>query len=97
MGGAANVIMSVTGKLLDCIIKLSINCFPANQVEASTKLFPAVFVKPTTKNMFQFELGRIKVIQLSLLNLAKILFIFLSRFCLFCGQIWRVINYNARC
>ncbi|XP_039477547.1 ryanodine receptor 2 [Oreochromis aureus] len=30
------------------------------QVEASTKLFPAVFVKPTTKNMFQFELGRIK-------------------------------------
>nr|XP_046257248.1 ryanodine receptor 2 isoform X2 [Scatophagus argus] len=30
------------------------------QVEASTKLFPAVFVKPTTSNMFQFELGRIK-------------------------------------
>uniref|UniRef100_A0A673CUD6 Ryanodine receptor 2b (cardiac) n=1 Tax=Sphaeramia orbicularis TaxID=375764 RepID=A0A673CUD6_9TELE len=30
------------------------------QVEASTKLFPAVFVKPTTSNMFQFELGRIR-------------------------------------
>uniref|UniRef100_A0A667ZYR6 Ryanodine receptor 2b (cardiac) n=1 Tax=Myripristis murdjan TaxID=586833 RepID=A0A667ZYR6_9TELE len=30
------------------------------QVEASTRLFPAVFVKPTTSNMFQFELGRVK-------------------------------------
>nr|XP_061794423.1 ryanodine receptor 2-like [Nerophis lumbriciformis] len=30
------------------------------QVEASTKLFPAVFIKPTTRNMFQFELGCIK-------------------------------------
>ncbi|XP_073337843.1 ryanodine receptor 2 [Pagrus major] len=30
------------------------------QVEASTKLFPAVFVKPTTSNMFQFEVGNIK-------------------------------------
>ncbi|XP_051937189.1 ryanodine receptor 2 [Hippocampus zosterae] len=30
------------------------------QVEANTKLYPAVFVKPTTSNMFQFELGRIK-------------------------------------
>ncbi|XP_075894426.1 ryanodine receptor 2 [Nelusetta ayraudi] len=30
------------------------------QVEASTKLFPAVFVKPTTGHMFQFEFGRIK-------------------------------------
>ncbi|XP_068597641.1 ryanodine receptor 2-like [Brachionichthys hirsutus] len=30
------------------------------QVEASTKLFPAVFVKPTTSTMFQFELGSIK-------------------------------------
>uniref|UniRef100_A0A3Q3G0A9 Ryanodine receptor 2b (cardiac) n=1 Tax=Labrus bergylta TaxID=56723 RepID=A0A3Q3G0A9_9LABR len=30
------------------------------QVEAGTKLFPAVFVKPTTSNMFQFELGRVK-------------------------------------
>nr|XP_057915111.1 ryanodine receptor 2 isoform X2 [Doryrhamphus excisus] len=30
------------------------------QVEAGTKLFPAVFIKPTTSNMFQFELGCIK-------------------------------------
>ncbi|KAE8280778.1 Ryanodine receptor 2 [Larimichthys crocea] len=30
------------------------------QVEASTKLFPAVFVKPTTSTMFQFEMGCIK-------------------------------------
>ncbi|XP_047191096.1 ryanodine receptor 2-like isoform X3 [Scophthalmus maximus] len=30
------------------------------QVEASTKLFPAVFVKPTTSNMFQLELGCVK-------------------------------------
>ncbi|XP_077469715.1 ryanodine receptor 2 [Stigmatopora argus] len=30
------------------------------QVEGSTKLFPAVFVKATTKNMFQFELGCVK-------------------------------------
>ncbi|KAK5854224.1 hypothetical protein PBY51_015313 [Eleginops maclovinus] len=30
------------------------------QVEARTKLFPAVFVKPTTSNMFQFELGSTK-------------------------------------
>ncbi|KAK7901892.1 hypothetical protein WMY93_018661 [Mugilogobius chulae] len=28
--------------------------------KASIKLFPAVFVKPTTNNMFQFELGNIK-------------------------------------
>lgn len=31
------------------------------QVEACTKLFPAVFVKPTTSCMFQFEFGCIKV------------------------------------
>uniref|UniRef100_A0A3P9P1U2 Ryanodine receptor 2 n=1 Tax=Poecilia reticulata TaxID=8081 RepID=A0A3P9P1U2_POERE len=30
------------------------------QLEAGTKLFPAVFVKPTTSNMFQFELESIK-------------------------------------
>ncbi|XP_061600533.1 ryanodine receptor 2 isoform X1 [Cololabis saira] len=30
------------------------------QVEACTKLFPAVFVEPTSSHMFQFELGRIK-------------------------------------
>ncbi|XP_067466542.1 ryanodine receptor 2 isoform X2 [Thunnus thynnus] len=37
-----------------------VEMFTFYQVEASTKLFPAVFVKPTTSNMFQFELGRIK-------------------------------------
>ena len=31
------------------------------QVESSTRLFPAVFIKPTSANMFQFELGRVKV------------------------------------
>ncbi|KAM9364976.1 ryanodine receptor 2 [Pholidichthys leucotaenia] len=30
------------------------------QVEAGTKLFPAVFVKPTTRNMYQFEFGCVK-------------------------------------
>uniref|UniRef100_A0A087YKM4 Ryanodine receptor 2 n=1 Tax=Poecilia formosa TaxID=48698 RepID=A0A087YKM4_POEFO len=30
------------------------------QLEAGTKLFPAVFVKPTTTNMFQFELESIQ-------------------------------------
>lgn len=38
--------------------------FPSNQLEAGTKLFPAVFVKPTTSNMFQFELESIKVTKL---------------------------------
>lgn len=31
------------------------------QVEPSTKLFPAVFAKATSPNVFQFELGRMKV------------------------------------
>ncbi|XP_056914898.1 ryanodine receptor 3-like isoform X8 [Takifugu flavidus] len=30
------------------------------QVEPNTKLFPAVFVRPTSANLFQFELGKIK-------------------------------------
>ncbi|XP_066529527.1 ryanodine receptor 3-like [Hoplias malabaricus] len=30
------------------------------QVEPSTKLFPAVFVRPTSQNLFQFELAKIK-------------------------------------
>ncbi|CAF4444666.1 unnamed protein product, partial [Adineta steineri] len=29
-------------------------------VEPSTKLYPAVFVEPTVKELLQFELGRIK-------------------------------------
>ncbi len=48
-----------------CIIKLRMYCCTAYQVEAGTKLFPAVFVKPTTSNMFQFEVGRIKVQKLN--------------------------------
>jgi hypothetical protein len=31
------------------------------QVEPTTKLYPAVFVEPTVKEVLQFELGRIKV------------------------------------
>lgn len=31
------------------------------QVEPNTKLFPAVFVQPTTQNVLQFELGKLKV------------------------------------
>ncbi len=31
------------------------------QVEPSTKLYPAVFVEPTVKEVLHFELGRIKV------------------------------------
>ncbi|RXN36666.1 ryanodine receptor 3-like isoform X3 [Labeo rohita] len=32
----------------------------AVQVEPSTKLFPAVFVRPTSSSLFQFELAKIK-------------------------------------
>lgn len=31
------------------------------QVEPNTKLFPAVFVLPSSQNMIQFELGKLKV------------------------------------
>uniref|UniRef100_A0A3Q3GQL7 Ryanodine receptor 3 n=1 Tax=Labrus bergylta TaxID=56723 RepID=A0A3Q3GQL7_9LABR len=31
------------------------------QVEPNTKLFPAVFVQPTSPNLFQFELAKIKI------------------------------------
>lgn len=33
-------------------------CF---QVEPNTKLFPAVFARPTSANLFQFEFVKIKV------------------------------------
>ena len=33
----------------------------SDQVEPNTKLFPAVFVRPTSPNLFQFELAKIKV------------------------------------
>jgi hypothetical protein len=36
-------------------------CIPLFKVEPSTKLFPAVFAQATSPNVFQFELGRIKV------------------------------------
>lgn len=32
-----------------------------SQVEPNTKLFPAVFVQPTSQNMVQLELGKLKV------------------------------------
>lgn len=38
------------------------------QVEPNTKLFPAVFVLPSSQNMFQFELGKLKVCHQELLN-----------------------------
>lgn len=31
------------------------------QVEPNTKLFPAVFLQPTSTNLVQFELGKLKV------------------------------------
>lgn len=56
--------------LLGCMVDLStgVLSFCVNgkevpqkfQVEPGTKLYPAVFVEPTTKEMLQFELGRIK-------------------------------------
>lgn len=49
-------------------IPVKVLCFHLNfstifspQVEPSTKLFPAVFAKATSPNVFQFELGRFKV------------------------------------
>lgn len=34
---------------------------PFLQVEPNTKLFPAAFVLPSSQNMIQFELGKLKV------------------------------------
>lgn len=31
------------------------------QVEPNTKVFPAVFLQPTSTSLFQFELGKLKV------------------------------------
>lgn len=39
----------------------SITFIGFSKVEPSTKLFPAVFAQATSPNVFQFELGRIKV------------------------------------
>ncbi len=58
------------GLLIGCLVDLStgILSFLVNgkespqkfQIEPGTKLYPAVFVEPTTKEVLQFELGRIK-------------------------------------
>lgn len=40
---------------------INILLFSLLQVEPNTKLFPAVFVRPTSPNLFQFELSKIKV------------------------------------
>lgn len=59
---------TANGLLLGCIVDLStgVLSFSVNgrevpqkfQVEPGTKLYPAVFIEPTTKEMLQFELGR---------------------------------------
>ena len=58
------------GLLLGCIVDAStgVLSFCVNgkdvpqrfQVEPGTKLYPAVFIEPTTKEMLQFELGRVR-------------------------------------
>ena len=79
----------VNGLLIGCLCDVSTGLltFYVNgkestekfQVEPNTRLYPAVFIEPTTKEVMQFELGRIKVrtiirpllhIDLSLLPLA---------------------------
>lgn len=59
-----------TSLLLGCTVDLStgVLAFTVNgkesphkfQVEPGTKLYPAVFVEPTTKEILQFELGRVR-------------------------------------
>lgn len=41
---------------------------PFLQVEPNTKLFPAVFVLPSSQNMIQVELGKLKVSHKELLH-----------------------------
>ena len=65
----------VSGLLIGCLCDVSTGqlTFYVNgkestqklQVEPSTKLYPAVFVEPTVKEVLQFELGRIKVRRIS--------------------------------
>lgn len=38
-------------------------------MEPTTKLFPAVFVLPSSQNMVQFDLGKLKVSRKELLHL----------------------------
>uniref|UniRef100_A0A8C3VA48 Ryanodine receptor 1 n=1 Tax=Catharus ustulatus TaxID=91951 RepID=A0A8C3VA48_CATUS len=63
--------VSHTDLVIGCLVDLAtgLMTFTANgkeintffQVEPNTKLFPAVFVQPTTQNVLQFELGKLKV------------------------------------
>lgn len=67
MGSSKRITSSV---LLGCIVDLStgILSFTVNgketpnkfQVEPGTKLYPAVFIEPTTKEILQIELGRVR-------------------------------------
>ncbi|XP_074978445.1 ryanodine receptor 1 isoform X5 [Caretta caretta] len=62
--------VSTVDLVLGCLVDLAtgLMTFTANgkeintfyQVEPNTKLFPAVFVLPTSQNVFQFELGKMK-------------------------------------
>ncbi|XP_041324326.1 ryanodine receptor 1-like, partial [Pyrgilauda ruficollis] len=62
--------VSHTDLVIGCLVDLAtgLMTFTANgkeintffQVEPNTKLFPAVFVQPTTQNVLQFELGKLK-------------------------------------
>uniref|UniRef100_A0A8C3HT45 Ryanodine receptor 1 n=1 Tax=Chrysemys picta bellii TaxID=8478 RepID=A0A8C3HT45_CHRPI len=63
--------VSTVDLVLGCLVDLAtgLMTFTANgkeintfyQVEPNTKLFPAVFVLPTSQNVIQFELGKMKV------------------------------------
>ncbi|XP_026502625.1 ryanodine receptor 1-like, partial [Terrapene carolina triunguis] len=62
--------VSTVDLVLGCLVDLAtgLMTFTANgkeinafyQVEPNTKLFPAVFVLPTSQNVIQFELGKMK-------------------------------------
>lgn len=49
--------------MIECVSELFLltDQTAINQVEPSTRLFPAVFAKANSSNVFQFELGRVKV------------------------------------
>lgn len=47
---------------------MSLYYVPFLQVEPTTKLFPAVFVLPSSQNMIQFELGKLKVSRKELIH-----------------------------
>lgn len=43
-------------------------CF---QVEPNTRVFPAVFLQPTSTSLFQFELGKLKVLTCPLIQIKE--------------------------